>query len=211
MNALAAALVLTVLALLPSAPAAAQEALSGDGGVRARAQAQPPSLLLLDAASGTRLKTLPLPAPVAALGESPAHEAFVIAPMGIAELWLVYWADPPPFTGLVHNWREGQVEAVRPARFPIRRIRLSAPVAELAVAPGGWEVLARPAGREGELVVVNLDVQREIKRLRLPGHPRPGRAQRRQVDGRTVLAIPDAQAPVTHRVEPGTWRVLPQR
>ncbi|MDX1402732.1 MAG: cytochrome D1 domain-containing protein, partial [Kiloniellales bacterium] len=156
-------------------------AISHDGRVLAVANYLPQTLVLLDADDLSLLKVIAVsswkdkkPSRVSAVYQAAPRNSFVGALKDVPELWEISYAeDPPPvFSGLVHSYEEGMVEAIpESGAFPVRRIDLSRPLEDFFFTPSYREVIG--SSREtNSSIVVHLDVRREIASLPLPGLPR---------------------------------------
>lgn len=155
----------------PSAVAPA--AASADGRFVLFAQAEPPCLVVLDAA---RLSPVQVIAPasregrvashIAAIRTAPLRRSFIVAPADLPELWEISY-DPHAediYDGLVHDYRFGE-GVPRRGFLAIRRTALPEPLIDFAFDVHESEAwgLARPAPLgSGEGQVINLDVRRRI-------------------------------------------------
>ena len=146
----------------------------------------------------------------------PGRRSFVVAFDGLPELWEIS-LDPqaePIFDGYVHDYRMGEAIA-KPGFLGVRRTRLQQPLRTLA-ADGGAYVLGRAAdvpavsGRRARLVLLQLDVRREIAHFAVDADPVLARAQLQQEGGRSLLVVPDAQGGVPLRIDLRAARLLPR-
>jgi hypothetical protein len=175
----------------------------------------PGRLVILDAAL-RELKTIPLVSrdgrPVSAVahaGEARARRSFVVAPLGLAELWEIPHNPEaePIFEGLVHDWRLGEGLAAR-GYLGVRRTRLAHALAELWLDVSYRHVLARPidegdvaSAAAGNLWAINLDVRLVIATIAASGRLRLASAVRFERDAgagasRAMLGVPGAEAPL---------------
>ncbi len=192
-------------------------AISHDGRILAVANYLPKTLVLLNAGDLTPLKVIPAfdkagtsASRVSAVYQAAPRETFVVALKDVAEMWEISYAeDPPPvFTGLVHSYEKGMVEALaKDEDFPIRRIELSQPLDDFFFTPSYSQVIgsARDSDRS---VVVHLDVRREIATLPLPGLPHLGSGISWLRDGRRVMATPHLKEAAVSIIDMKSWQVL---
>ncbi|MCP4329662.1 MAG: cytochrome C oxidase Cbb3 [Alphaproteobacteria bacterium] len=193
-------------------------ALSHDGKVVAVANYLPHTLVLLDAAELAPLEVVAVTdyrgetsSRVSAVYQAAPRNSFVVALKDVPELWEVsYAADPPPvFTGLVHSYEKGMVEAIaaQTGRFPVRRIQLSEPLDDFFFAQN-YRTLVGSARDGGRGVVVHLDVGREIAELPLPGLPHLGSGISWNRDGHRVMATPHLKEGRVSFIDMADWKVL---
>jgi hypothetical protein len=193
-------------------------ALSGDGRWLAAACTSPAALVLLETADLGVVRTVPgesldrrRSGAVAWVRDLPWRRSFVAALPALDELWELSYdpAAEPLFDGLVHDYRMGEGIA-KPGFLGVRRSRVEPPAASWLAAPGRhW--LAGLGGSEAapRLVVMHLDVRRGIATVALTGAPQPAAGAAWTTAGRTVLALPDAVAPLSHLVDSTRWTTLP--
>jgi mono/diheme cytochrome c family protein len=192
-------------------------AISHDGRILAVANYLPQSLVLLDAKDLSLLEVIPARGKrddrlsrVSAVYQAAPRSSFVVALKDVAEIWEISYAkDPPPvFSGLVHSYEDGMVEAIADAgRFPIRRIEISQPLDDFFFTPSYREVIGSARDGSGS-VVVHLDVRREIARLPLPGLPHLGSGISWLRDGRRVMATPHIKQGLVSVIDLEDWRVV---
>jgi hypothetical protein len=164
----AAALLLigSASALADDTPGLLLRCPSHDGHWLLGARAEPPTLLLFDAARKL-VKTWPVSSRdgrvasrVAAIVDAPARRSFVVALRDVAELWEIAY-DPTVedfYDGLVHDFRMGEGVPTRGFLNP-RRIALSEPLRSLAYDPQSTEVVGSATTA---LHRINLDVRRRV-------------------------------------------------
>ena len=134
----------------------------------------------------------------------------MVALKDVAEIWEISYAEDAPtvFSGLVHSYEEGMVEAVAEGgAFPIRRIDLSQPLDDFFFTPSYREVIGSARDGSGS-VVVHLDVRREIARLPLPGLPHLGSGISWLRAGRRVMATPHIKEGLVSVIDLEDWRVV---
>jgi len=176
-------------------------ALSDDGAVVAVANYLPNSLVMLDAHDLSPLTVIPTAdwqtkkgSRVSAVYQAAPRQSFIVALKDAPELWEVSYAvNPPPnYSGLVHSYEEGMVEAVagKTGRFPIRRIFLKEPLDDFFIDPS-YSLVIGSMRDSGRTVAVQLDVRQEIAELPLPGLPHLASGISWLRQGRRVLATPN--------------------
>jgi hypothetical protein len=190
-------------------------AISDDGRVLAVANYLPHSLVLLDAESLTPLKVIPamdrrgkVSSRVSAVYQAAPRHSFIVALKDVPELWEISYAKDPPalFTGFVHSYEEGMVEALPQSTgpFPIRRLELTHPLDDFFFTPE-YDALVG-SSRDGDgAVVVHLDVGHEIATLPLPGLPHLGSGITWMRDGRRVMATPNIKEGRVSIIDMATW------
>jgi len=193
-------------------------AISHDGRVVAVANYLPHSLVLFDAADLTPLKVIEArdfrgktTSRVSAVYQAAPRESFVVALKDVPEVWEVSYAVDPPttYSGLVHSYEKGMVEAV-PAKdptFPIRRTELTEPLDDFFFTPS-YRALIGSARDGGRAVVVHLDVRREIAELPLPGLPHLGSGISWLRDGRRIMATPHIKEGLVSIIDLDDWKVI---
>ncbi len=193
-------------------------AISHDGRVVAVANYLPHSLALFDAADLSLLEVIEVTdfrgktsSRVSAVYQAAPRESFIVALKDVPELWEISYAeDPPPnYSGFVHNYEKGMVEAI-PAKdggFPIRRTQLSQPLDDFFFTPSYRELVG--SARDGDgAVVVHLDVRREIAELPLSGLPHLGSGISWMRDGRRVMATPHLKGGKISFIDMEEWSVV---
>jgi hypothetical protein len=132
------------------------------------------------------------------------RRSFVVAWPDLAELWEIQLdpAAPPIHHGLVHDYRMGEAVA-SPGFLGARRAPLALPLPAFGFHDDGADWVAGP--RAGRLVVVHLDVRREIASFDLP-EPRPAGALLRHDSGAGTWWVPAGEA--VQRVDARRWLLL---
>ncbi|MBF0332149.1 MAG: hypothetical protein HQL40_00690 [Alphaproteobacteria bacterium] len=109
-------------------------ALSADGRVLMAGNAQPPTLAVLDADLAP-LDVIPVvdrdgrTSRVASVLAAPLRKAFVATLEDLPFVWEIPWDGRPIFTGMIHTYETGLMEAVPlGGRFPARRMEVPRPV-----------------------------------------------------------------------------------
>jgi len=192
-------------------------ALSADGRYVLVADHTPHSLLILDASTLQPIKSIEvqnsdgISSRVNAVYTAPPHDSFIVTLRDVPEIWQISYADDPPtgFDGWVHDYRVDSGENSVPEPFPVRRIKLDAPLDKLSFDQE--YVLLTGMTVNGEQRVVDLDLGRAVDADRnvRPDEPPVMQAFELQVapviDG-VVLGDPAWQGliPAT-----GFWQVQP--
>jgi len=129
---------------------------------------------------------------VSAVYQAPPRDSFIAALKDVPEIWEIATDPhaPPVYSGLVHSHEKGMVEALPSSQglFALRRIAVSEPLDDFFFDPSYRNLVG--SAREGNAVVVNLTVGREIRRLKLPGLPHLGSGISWHWNGRSVMATP---------------------
>ncbi len=150
--------------------------VSADGRFVLLAQAEPPCLVVLDAARGTPVQAL-VPASregrvatrIAALRTAPLRRSFVVAPADLPELWEISY-DPRAeeiYDGLVHDYRFGE-GVPRRGFLGLKRTALPEPLADFVFdehEAEAWGLAPPPPAGSGEGQMINLDVRRRVAAL----------------------------------------------
>jgi dihydro-heme d1 dehydrogenase len=133
------------------------------------------------------------PSRVSAVYQARPRNSFIAALKDVPEIWEIA-ADPgapPVYSGLVHSYEKGMVEALPSAQglFALRRIEVPEPLDDFFFDPPYRNLIG--SARDGKAaMVVNLTVGRDIKRLELPGLPHLGSGIAWTWNGRPVMATP---------------------
>jgi mono/diheme cytochrome c family protein/DNA-binding beta-propeller fold protein YncE len=190
-------------------------AISDDGRVLAVANYLPHSVVILDAETLRPLKVIDATdargtasSRVSAVYQAAPRRSFVVALKDLPELWEISYAPDPPaiFTGFVHSYEQGMVEALPRSQeaFPIRRIALSQPLDDFFFTPD-YDALIGSSRDGNNAVVVHLDVRREIAELPLPGLPHLGSGITWMRNGRRVMATPNIKEGRVSIIDMETW------
>lgn len=192
-------------------------AVSPDGSVVAVANYLPHTLTLLDGKDLKPIKVIPVKnrdgtesSRVSAVYQAAPRQSFIIALKDIPELWEISYAENPPpvYSGLVHNYEKGMVEALAlPGRFPIRRIALDEPLDDFFFDQK-YRHLVGAARKSKSAVVVNLNVGRPIKTLPLAGLPHLGSGISWSYKGRRVMATPHLKEGAVTIIDATSWEAV---
>jgi mono/diheme cytochrome c family protein len=173
-------------------------AMSKDGKHIAVANYLPPSLVLLSSADLSVQKVLDgrdrhgKPSRISAVYQARPRDSFIAALKDVPEIWEIATDPhaPPVYSGLVHSYEKGMVEALPSSQglFALRRIEVSEPLDDFFFDPSYRNLIG--SARDGKAVVVNLTVGREVKRLEMGGLPHLGSGISWLRDGRRVMATP---------------------
>jgi len=192
-------------------------AISHDGKVLAVANYLPHTLTLLSADDLSVLKVIPVldewkkeSSRVSAVYQAAPRKSFIVALKDLPELWEIsYEEDPPPvYSGMVHTYEKGMVEAVaQKGRFPIRRTPLKEPLDDFFFDQRYKRLMG--SSRDGKRgVVVHLDVRRKIAELPLPGLPHLGSGITWTSQGRRVMATPHLKEAAVSIVDTESWTLV---
>lgn len=196
----------------------ASVALSSDGHWLLAANVQPQTAQLFDAELKL-VKTFPATtrdgrrsSAVDSVHDAPPRRSFIVSHRELPEIWEISY-DPRAedfYEGLVHDFRMGEGLPTR-GFHNARRTFLPAPLTGLfidgpAIHALGSSPVAAGAGMPGH--AVNLDVRRRVASLPIAGAPQFGGAFAFSVDGRQLLAVPNASRPVVSVLDMADWRLL---
>jgi Cytochrome D1 heme domain len=191
-------------------------ALSGDGSFIAVANAEPHTLVLLDA----DLNVLKVhratdqdgqqTSPVSVVRTAAPRRSFIAALKDLKEVWELSY-DPQAAEiplGVVHDfqYREG---AFMPGFLNPKRSFPDEPLDDLSLTPDGNEIIGASTG-SGSGQVVHLDVRRRIARLELPGILNPGAALSWKWQGRDIIAMPDRSSGMLSIIDLQDWKTIRQ-
>ncbi|HEY3327796.1 MAG TPA: cytochrome D1 domain-containing protein [Novimethylophilus sp.] len=190
-------------------------AVSGDGRYVMAANYLPHTLVLLDAADLSLLKTIAVAdvdghsSRVSAVYDAAPRKSFVVALKDVPELWEVSYDDHalPVYPGLVHDYQTAEALPL-PGKFNPRRIRLETVLDDFFFDRSYAYLIG--AAREGRGQVVNLDMGRKIADLPLSGMPHLGSGITWQWQGREVLATPNLKDGVITVIDMQNWQVVKQ-
>jgi hypothetical protein len=129
---------------------------------------------------------------VSAVYQARPRDSFIAALKDVPEIWEIATDPnaPPVYAGLVHSYEKGMMEALPSSRglFALRRIEVPEPLDDFFFDPQYRNLIG--SARDGNAIVVNLTVGRDVKRLALPGLPHLGSGISWIWDGRPVMATP---------------------
>ena len=148
---------------------------------------------------------------VSAVYNAPPRNSFIAALKDFKEVWeMSYDPDAKPVYGnFVHNYREGEVEAVIVEEQPFarRRIVLEDYLDDFFFDPHYAEVIG--ASRDGKGgAVYNLDARRKVSDLSLEGMPHLGSGITWDYKGRTVMATPHLKVPAISVIDMESWQTV---
>lgn len=188
-------------------------AVSSDGRYVMAANYLPNTVVVLNAADLTLVKTIPAAdvegraSRVSAVYDAAPRQSFIVALKDVPELWEVSYDDaaPPIHPGLVHDYRMGEGAAI-PGKLNPRRTPLDTVLDDFFFDQGYRYVIG--ASREGKGQVVNLDARRKVADLPLPGMPHLGSGITWPWQGRDVLATPNLKDGLVTIIDMQNWQVL---
>ncbi|MEZ0236724.1 MAG: cytochrome D1 domain-containing protein [Methylophilaceae bacterium] len=188
-------------------------AVSSDGRYVMAANYLPNTVVVLNAADLTLVKTIPVTdmagrgSRVSAVYDAAPRKSFIVALKDVPELWEVSYDDaaPPIHPGLVHDFRMGEAIAI-PGKLNPRRTPLDTVLDDFFFDQGYTYLIG--ASREGKGQVINLDARRKTADLPLPGMPHLGSGITWQWQGRDVLATPNLKDGLVTVIDMRDWRVV---
>ena len=192
-------------------------AVSADGRYVMVANYLPHSLVLLDATDLTPIKLYEVKdqngktSRVSAVYTAPPRYSFIAALKDIPEVWQIYYGDDPPvgFDGWVHDYRTDSGENVKPAPFPVRRIKVDDYLDDFFFDQQYVSLIG--ASRDGKGQVVDLDIGRTIVTdLGLTGLPHLGSGITWEYNGRQVLATPNLKNNSVSVIDMESWKTIKQ-
>ena len=148
---------------------------------------------------------------VSAVYQAPQRDSFIAALKDVPEIWEVGTSpnSPPVYTGLVHSYEKGMVEALASSQglFALRRIEASEPLDDFFFDPDYRNLIG--ANRNGDrAIVVNLNTGREIASIPLPGMPHLGSGVSWMRDGHRVVATPHLKEGKVSVIDTDDWKTI---
>lgn len=188
-------------------------AVSSDGRYVMAANYLPNTVVVLNAADLTLVKTIPAAdasghsSRVSAVYDAAPRKSFVVALKDVPELWEVSYDDAaaPIYPGLVHDYKMEEGMAI-PGHLNPRRTPLET-VLDDFFFDQGYDYLIG-ASREGKGQVVNLDARRKIADLPLPGMPHLGSGITWPWQGRDILATPNLKDGQVTVIDMRNWQII---
>lgn len=207
---------LTLLAEVRAGVNSRNIAISRDGKHIAVANYLPHSLVVLSAddLSVERVfdvrDRLGRPSRVSAVYQARPRDSFIAALKDVPEIWEIA-TDPAAsqvYSGLVHSYEKGMVEALASAQglFALRRIEIPEPLDDFFFDPPYRHLIG--SARDGTAIVVNLNVGRDVKRLDLPGLPHLGSGIAWTWNGRPALATPHLKEGKVSVIDLQDWSII---
>lgn len=190
-------------------------AVSSDGRVAMVANYFPHTLVALDTRDLSPIRVIDVrddggkSSRVSAVYDAPPRKSFIAALKDIPEVWELSYDEsaPPVYAGLVHDFRMGE-GIVMPGPFAPSRIRLEEYLDDFFFSSSYKYLIG--ASREGRGQIVDLDVERNITSVDLPGMPHLGSGISWNYQGRPVLATPNLKEGVVTVVDMTTWQTVKQ-
>jgi len=192
-------------------------AVSSDGKWVMVGNFLPHSIVVLNAEDLTPFRVIPVAdedgksSRVSAVYNAQPRQSFIVAMKDIKEIWeLSYDPEAAPIYGnFVHNYRQGQVEAVIVDKQPfgIRRIKLDDYMDDFFFDQAYAEAMgAARNAKKGQ--VVNLDVKKKIADLELSSMPHLGSGIIFDYKGRKVMATPHLKENLVSVIDMETWKTV---
>lgn len=190
-------------------------AVSSDGRVAMVANYFPHTLVALDTRDLSPIRVIDVrddggkSSRVSAVYDAAPRKSFIAALKDIPEVWELSYDEsaPPVYAGLVHDFRMGE-GIVMPGPFAPSRIRLEEYLDDFFFSSSYKYLIG--ASREGRGQIVDLDVERKITSVDLPGMPHLGSGISWNYQGRPVLATPNLKEGVVTVVDMTTWQTVKQ-
>lgn len=209
---------LSVVAEVQAGSARGKLTLSSDGRWLMVVNAEPRTLMLLDADLNL-VRSYPVNAVAGKSGpgtitvhNAPARQSFIVTFEDMAELWEISYNPQaePIFDGLVHDYRMGEGIA-RPGFLGARRTLFDEPLDDLFFDPDYNHVLgiSRLKFEGGSRVhVINLNIRRRIAVLTLPDVPNLGSALAVPGNGTLVAVIPNLEVGGMNLIDMKSWKLI---
>lgn len=192
-------------------------AISRDGKYLAIANYLPKTLVILSTADLSIHRIFDVhhrngePSRVSAVYQAPQRNSFIAALKDVPEIWEISTDPnaPPVFEGLMHSHEKGFVEGLASSSglFALRRIETPVPMDDFFFDPGYRNLIGSARGGK-EAIVVNLNVGRDIARIKLPGLPHLGSGISWTYRGRPVMATPHIRTGRVSVIDLQDWSIL---
>ncbi|HMN73182.1 MAG TPA: cytochrome D1 domain-containing protein [Rhodoblastus sp.] len=148
---------------------------------------------------------------VSAVYQAPQRDSFIAALKDVPEIWEIGTNanGPPVFTGLVHSYEKGMVEALPSSQglFALRRVETSEPLDDFFFDPDYRNLIG--ASRNGDrAIVVNLNTGREIASIPMPGMPHLGSGVSWMRHGHRLVATPHLKEGKISVIDTADWKTL---
>lgn len=147
---------------------------------------------------------------VSAVYQAPTRKSFIAALKDVPEIWEIATDPEAPavFSGLVHSYEKGMVEALAKEKglFALRRIEVPEPLDDFFFDPSYRFLIGAARGKGA--VVVNLNVGRDIARIPLEGLPHLGSGITWRYQGRRVMATPHLKEAKVSVIDLADWSVV---
>ncbi len=191
-------------------------AVSSDGRYVLVGNYLPHTIVALDARDLSLVKLIPAAdrdgksSRVSAVYDAAPRESFIVALKDVPELWEIPYGPKtgPVYEGLVHDYRMAEALSAK-GPLPVRRIALDDILDDFFFDPSYDHVIG--AARDGHTgQVVNLNVQRKIAEVDLPGLPHLGSGITWEWHGRPVLATPNLKEGLVTVIDMKSWKTVAQ-
>lgn len=193
---------------------ARNSAVSADGRYVMVANYLPHSLVLLDAEQLKPIKIFDVKdadgnsSRVSAVYTAKPRNSFIAALKDVPEVWEINYSDDPPpgFSGWEHDYNPVSGDIVKPPPFPLKRIKVTTFLDDFFFNQE-YDLLIG-SSREGEGMVLSLDVRKVIQTVDIPGMPHLGSGISWQRNGRTVMATPNIKEGIVSIIDMDSWEVI---
>ncbi len=189
-------------------------AVSADGRYVMVANYLPHTLVLLDARQLNPIKIFAVKgvdghsSRVSAVYTAKPRNSFIAALKDVPEVWEINYADNPPagFAGWEHDYNPVSGDVVKPPPFPLKRVTVPTYLDDFFFNQE-YDLLIG-SSREGEGMVLSLDVGKVIHTVDIPGMPHLGSGISWQRNGRTVMATPNIKEGIVSIIDMESWEVI---
>ena len=191
-------------------------AVSDDGRFVMVANYLPHTLVILDARDLSPVKVIAVKdengnsSRVSAVYTAAPRSSFIVALKDIPELWEISYQDPPPlgFGEWIHDYRTDSGEGGSDKMFPIRRIQTEGFLDDFFITQDYSQIAG--TARDGKGQIVDLDLGRAVSALELPGMPHLSSGISWQLQGKTVLALPNIKHNQVTILDTDNWQIMKQ-
>lgn len=148
---------------------------------------------------------------VSAVYQARPRDSFIVAFKDVPEIWEIATDPnaPPVYSGLVHSYEQGKIEALASSSglFALRRIEIPEPLDDFFFDPPYRSLIG--SARDGKsAIAVNLNVGRDIKRLQIAGLPHLGSGIAWTWNGRPVMATPHLREAKISVLDLQDWTIV---
>jgi len=189
-------------------------AVSADGRYVIVANYLPHTLTILDASDLTPIKVIPVvndegqSSRVSAVYTAAPRNSFFAALKDIKEVWEISYADEPPagFSEWPLSGRKKSADGNQDQRFALRRVKTTDYLDDFFMNQSYTQIIG--TSRSGGGQVVDLDQQKAVSTLALPGMPHLSSAITWKHKGHPVLATPNIKEGQVTVIDMQSWKVV---